>query len=144
LSTADGPAGSPSSSAGLCRPARSPGKAGRSRAPGAPSYSNMCFQTEEGTNNRGEQKRFQSDHQLSDPGSCTVCPGRREGGREEEEEEGGLTHEHPHTPGTTQRLQADRYQHTHKQRVTHHITNGGDVSDSHLVYSVPLAAIFIK
>lgn len=40
-------AGSPSSSAGLCRPARSPGKAGRSREPGALSYSNMCFQTEE-------------------------------------------------------------------------------------------------
>ena len=30
------------------------------------------------------------------------------------------------------------------QRVTYHITNGGDVSDSHLVYSVPLTAIFIK
>uniref|UniRef100_A0A4W6EU36 Uncharacterized protein n=1 Tax=Lates calcarifer TaxID=8187 RepID=A0A4W6EU36_LATCA len=28
-------------------PARSPGKAGRSREPGALSYSNMCFQTEE-------------------------------------------------------------------------------------------------
>lgn len=41
-------AGSPSSSAGLCTPARSPGKAGRSREPGALSYSNMCFQTEEG------------------------------------------------------------------------------------------------
>uniref|UniRef100_A0A3Q3VY92 Uncharacterized protein n=1 Tax=Mola mola TaxID=94237 RepID=A0A3Q3VY92_MOLML len=39
------PTGSPSSSAGLCRPARSPGKAGRSREPGAPSYSNTCFQT---------------------------------------------------------------------------------------------------
>uniref|UniRef100_A0A3B4YGT6 Uncharacterized protein n=1 Tax=Seriola lalandi dorsalis TaxID=1841481 RepID=A0A3B4YGT6_SERLL len=64
--------GSPSSSAGLCRPARSPGKAGRSRAPGAPSYSNMCFQTEEGTNNRGGQKRFQSDHQLS--GSSSIAP----------------------------------------------------------------------
>uniref|UniRef100_A0A3B3IND2 Uncharacterized protein n=1 Tax=Oryzias latipes TaxID=8090 RepID=A0A3B3IND2_ORYLA len=32
---------------GLCRPARSPGKAGRSRAPAARSYSNTCFQTEE-------------------------------------------------------------------------------------------------
>uniref|UniRef100_A0A3P9KWR2 Uncharacterized protein n=1 Tax=Oryzias latipes TaxID=8090 RepID=A0A3P9KWR2_ORYLA len=39
--------GSPSSSAELCRPARSPGKAGRSRAPAARSYSNTCFQTEE-------------------------------------------------------------------------------------------------
>lgn len=38
-------AGSPSSSAGLCTPARSPGKAGRSRGPGAPSYNNRCFQT---------------------------------------------------------------------------------------------------
>uniref|UniRef100_A0A674P9R4 Uncharacterized protein n=1 Tax=Takifugu rubripes TaxID=31033 RepID=A0A674P9R4_TAKRU len=37
--------GSPSSSAGLCTPARSPGKAGRSRGPGAPSYSSRCFQT---------------------------------------------------------------------------------------------------
>lgn len=27
---------------------------------------------------------------------------------------------------------------------THHITNGGDVSDSHLVYSVPFTAIFRK
>lgn len=27
---------------------------------------------------------------------------------------------------------------------THHITDGGDVSDSHLGYSVPLAAIFMK
>lgn len=27
---------------------------------------------------------------------------------------------------------------------THHITDGGDVSDSHLVHSVPLAVIFIK
>lgn len=33
---------------------------------------------------------------------------------------------------------------TDKQPDTHHITNGGDVSDSHLVYSVPLTAIFIK
>uniref|UniRef100_A0AAQ6AI31 Uncharacterized protein n=1 Tax=Amphiprion ocellaris TaxID=80972 RepID=A0AAQ6AI31_AMPOC len=40
--------GSPSSSAGLCRPTRSPGKAGRSRGPGALSYSSMCFQTEGG------------------------------------------------------------------------------------------------
>uniref|UniRef100_A0A3Q1IPX5 Uncharacterized protein n=1 Tax=Anabas testudineus TaxID=64144 RepID=A0A3Q1IPX5_ANATE len=38
--------GSPSSSAGLCRPARSPGKGGRSREPGALSYSNMCCRTE--------------------------------------------------------------------------------------------------
>ena len=43
-------AGSPSSSAGLCRPARSPGKAGRSREPAALSYSNMCFRTEGGSN----------------------------------------------------------------------------------------------
>lgn len=42
-------AGSPSSSAGLCMPARSPGTAGRSTEPGARSYSNMCFQTEEGS-----------------------------------------------------------------------------------------------
>uniref|UniRef100_A0A671YEQ7 Uncharacterized protein n=1 Tax=Sparus aurata TaxID=8175 RepID=A0A671YEQ7_SPAAU len=41
--------GSPSSSAGLCMPARSPGTAGRSTEPGARSYSNMCFQTEEGS-----------------------------------------------------------------------------------------------
>lgn len=33
---------------------------------------------------------------------------------------------------------------TANTQYTHHITNGGDVSDSHLVYSVPLTAIFIK
>lgn len=29
-------------------------------------------------------------------------------------------------------------------QATYHITNGGDISDSHLVYSVPLTGIFIK
>lgn len=33
---------------------------------------------------------------------------------------------------------------TANTQYTHHITNGGDVSDSHLVYSVPLTAIFMK
>lgn len=33
---------------------------------------------------------------------------------------------------------------TAEPQCTHHITNGGDVSDSHLVYSVPFTAIFRK
>uniref|UniRef100_A0A3P9Q475 Uncharacterized protein n=1 Tax=Poecilia reticulata TaxID=8081 RepID=A0A3P9Q475_POERE len=45
--------GSPSSSAGLCRPARSRGKAGRSRGPAAPSCSSKCFQTGERRRRRG-------------------------------------------------------------------------------------------
>lgn len=54
-----------------------------------------------------------------------------------------LTHEHHYTPGPNSGCrQIDS--NAHKQQDTHHITNGGDVSDSHLVYSVPLAAIFIK
>uniref|UniRef100_A0A7N8XUL2 Uncharacterized protein n=1 Tax=Mastacembelus armatus TaxID=205130 RepID=A0A7N8XUL2_9TELE len=48
--------GSLSSSAGLCRPARSPGKVGRSKEPGALSYSNMCFQTEESRDQRRRTK----------------------------------------------------------------------------------------
>lgn len=44
------------------------------------------------------------------------------------------------THGHTSHRQAGR----HKQRFTHHITNGGDVSDSHLVHSVPITAIFMK
>uniref|UniRef100_A0A6Q2WSI1 Uncharacterized protein n=1 Tax=Esox lucius TaxID=8010 RepID=A0A6Q2WSI1_ESOLU len=40
---------SPFSSAGPCRPARSPGRAGRRTGPGAPSYNNMCCQTVEDT-----------------------------------------------------------------------------------------------
>lgn len=48
----------------------------------------------------------------------------------------------PHNQVRTQRLQVDGI--TQNQHDTHHITNGGDVSDSHLVYSVPLTAIFIK
>uniref|UniRef100_A0A665TJT0 Uncharacterized protein n=1 Tax=Echeneis naucrates TaxID=173247 RepID=A0A665TJT0_ECHNA len=52
--------GSPSSSAVLCKPARSPGKAGRSRAPEALSYSNMCFQTE------GEREKLEQRHWCPD------------------------------------------------------------------------------
>lgn len=56
-----------------------------------------------------------------------------------------LTHGHHHTPGPNTVAAGKIDSNTRKkQQDTHHITNGGDVSDSHLVYSVPLAAIFIK
>uniref|UniRef100_A0A8C6UAK6 Uncharacterized protein n=1 Tax=Neogobius melanostomus TaxID=47308 RepID=A0A8C6UAK6_9GOBI len=44
--------GSPSSFAALCTTGHSPGKACRSTAPAAPSYSSRCFQTEDGNNKR--------------------------------------------------------------------------------------------
>ena len=70
-----------------------------------------------------------------EPPPCTVC--LSEGG-------GRLTREHHYTPGPNT-VAAGKSIATHiKQQDTHHITNGGDVSDSHLVYSVPLTAIFIK
>lgn len=60
--------------------------------------------------------------------------------------EEGLTHEYAHRPGSTQEAAGrSTATNTHAQAAaTHHITNGGDVSDSHLVHSVPLTAIFIK
>lgn len=60
--------------------------------------------------------------------------------------EEGLTHEYAHRPGSTQEAAGRATAtNTHAQAAaTHHITNGGDVSDSHLVHSVPLTAIFIK
>lgn len=44
----------------------------------------------------------------------------------------------------TQLLQFLQVSKASNKKVTHHITNGGDVSDSHLVYSVLLTAISIK
>uniref|UniRef100_A0A673XFK6 Uncharacterized protein n=1 Tax=Salmo trutta TaxID=8032 RepID=A0A673XFK6_SALTR len=58
--------GSPSSSAGPCRPARSPGRAGRSTGPEAPSYSNKCSQTE------GPPRQGQTERERGERGTCSL------------------------------------------------------------------------
>lgn len=51
--------------------------------------------------------------------------------------------QHHHTPGSNTVVNGETDSNASKPH-THHITNGGDVSDCHLVYSVLLTAIFIK
>lgn len=71
---------------------------------------------------------------------------------------GPVLNEHPDPRTGSPSSRGRQHHHTHRSekrgcveidttantQYTHHITNGGDVSDSHLVYSVPLTAIFIK